>query len=102
MLETFSFILKGLILTEVLTRATRTWGIFDALRTRVKKLDFLRRLLDCFECTSVWVAFPVLLYLLYFEFRPFTYFMIFVFGARWINTLYEYLDALRAKKEGEL
>jgi hypothetical protein len=102
MLSGISVILTGVILTEVLTRAVRTWGIFDSIRRRVKKLDFFRRLLDCFECTSVWIGAGVVAYLLYFEFKPFTYLLIFCSLARWLNVVYEYLDASRAVKEGEL
>src|SRR4030042_3197453 len=102
MLSGISFILTGIILTEILTRSIRTWSIFDKPRSRVKGIAFFRRLLDCFECSSVWVGVFVVLYLLYFEFKPFTYLLIFCSLARWLNVVYEYLDACRAVKEGEI
>jgi hypothetical protein len=99
----FEFILKGIILTECLTRAARSWGIFDKLRQAVTmRCDFLRRLLACFECTSVWIGAGVVTYLSWFEWKPFTYLLIFCSLARWLNVVYEYLDASRAVKEGEI
>lgn len=103
MVENIIFICKGLILTEVLTNATRTWGIFESPRSFLKsRSSFLRRLLDCFDCTSIWVAFFTISYLLYFEFPLFTYALIFHWFARFSHSLYDFLDASRAVKEKEV
>ncbi len=96
------FILKGIILTEVLTRAARTWGVFGSLRSIVVRINFIRKLLACFECTSVWAGAFIVLYLLYFEVEPITYLLIFCSLARWLNVVYEFIDASRAVKEGEI
>ena len=103
MVEGIIFGLKGLILTEVLTNATRTWGIFESPRSFLKaRSSFLRGLLDCFDCTSIWVAFFTVSYLLYFEWPLFTYALIFHWFARFTSTIYNYLDASRAVKEKEV
>lgn len=102
MFENLIFICKGIILTECLTRAARTWGIFDSIRSHVKKLDFFRRLLDCFECTSVWVGTFVVAYLVYFELDFITWALLFATLARYLHTFYEWLDASRSVKEGEI
>jgi len=103
MVEGIVFVFKGLILTEVLTRAARTWGIFDPLRSWLKfQSSFLRRLLDCFECTSVWAAALVVSYLMWFEVPLLTWLLIFHRLACFVQVVYDYLDALRAKKEGEI
>lgn len=101
-LETI-FILKGVILTECLTRTARSWGIFDKPRDYIKSHNaYLRRLLDCFECTSVWVGAFVVAYLVYFELDFITGALLFATLARYLHTFYEYLDACRSVKEGEL
>ena len=97
------FAVKGLILTECLTRAARSWGIFNGIREALKaKSGFLRRLLDCFECTSVWVGFFVFFYLFLFDFPPITFGLIFATLARYLHVFYEWLDAARAVKEGQI
>ena len=102
MTEVILFICKGVLLTEVLTRAIRTWGIFEDLRQLFTMIDFFKRLLACFECTSIWVASFVTLYLLYFEWPILSYLLIFSALARYLHTGYELLDAARAVKEGEI
>lgn len=102
MLEGIVFILKGIILTECLTRATRSWGIFDKPRSHAKKILFFRRLLDCFECTSVWVGAFVVCYLVYFELNFITWTLLFATLARYLHAFYEWLDASRSVKEGEI
>lgn len=97
------FILKGIILTEVLTNAARTWGIFDDQRNWIKaRSNFLRRLLDCFECSSVWAAFLIIFYLRYFEFYPLTWALIFHRLACFLNIAWLNFDAARANKESDL
>jgi hypothetical protein len=95
-------LLKGVILTEGLTAAARSWGIFDEPRRRVKKSPFFRRLLDCCECTSVWAAGFVVPYLLYFELPILSYILISARLALYMHTIYDWLDACRAVKEGQL
>jgi hypothetical protein len=102
MVEGIILLLKGIILTEGLTAAARSWGIFDTPRRRVKKSPFFRRLLDCCECTSVWAAAFVALYLIYFEVYILTYILIFARLALYIHTIYDWLDACRAVKEGQI
>lgn len=96
------FICKGIILTEVLTRAARNWMLFDGIRSHVKKVNFFRRLLDCFECTSVWAGAFVVLYLVYFEQYLITWTLLFAALARYLHTFYEWLEAARSVKEGEI
>ncbi len=95
-------IIFGIIITDVLVRAIRSWGIFDPIRDRLKQNDFFRRLLSCYECTSVWVACFVAIYIFYINLPILTYFLVIIGLAKWFNTLYEWLDASRAKKEGEI
>jgi hypothetical protein len=103
MVEGIGFFLKAAILTEVLTNAVRSWGIFDRLRAWVKcRSNFLRRLLDCFECTSIWVGTFVACYLMFFEITILSYLLIFSGLARYIHTAYDLLDAKRAVEEGKL
>ena len=95
-----AFILKGIILTEVLTNAAREWGIFDRQRKWIKsKSDFLRTLLDCFECSAVYAGLFVVLYLSYFEVVVITYALIFHRIACFIKIFYLNLDWIRANKE---
>jgi hypothetical protein len=100
--EGIVFILKGIILTEVLTNALRSWGIFDLIRNKVKQISFFHRLLDCFECTSVWVGFFVVCYLLLFEVTIITYALILHRLACFLHCVLEWMDATRAKREGEI
>ena len=102
MVEGIILLLKGIILTEGLTAAARSWGIFDGPRSRVKKSPFFRRLLDCCECTSVWAAGFVVPYLLYFEVPVLSYILIFARLALYLHTIYELIDASRAVKEGQI
>lgn len=97
MLEGIIFIAKGVILTEALTHAVRSWGIFDTVRYRLtQRSNFLRRLLLCFECTSVWIAVGAMLYLYFLDFKPLTLIIIFQRLAVYINISINYIDALRA------
>ena len=103
MVDGIIFILKGIILTEILTRAARSWGIFQKPRDFLKrKSGFFRKLLDCFECTSVWVGAFVVTYLVYFELNFITWALLFAALARYLHTFYEWLDAARSVKEGEI
>ena|SRR3990170_4542326 len=99
MVEGIGFILKGVILTEVLTNAARSWEIFKHQREWVKKNGFFSRLLDCFECTSVWAGVFIFCYLTYFEFPVFTWAIIFHRAACFINQAWLHLDWSRANKE---
>lgn len=103
MVEGIVWLLKAVILTEGLTTAARSWGVFDKPRSRVKMASpFFRRLLDCFECTSVWAAAFVFLYLVYFEWDFLTYTLLFARISLYLRTVYELLDASRAVKEGQI
>ncbi len=98
--EGIFFILKGIILTEVLTNAAREWGIFDGPRAWIKgRLDFGRRLLGCFECTSVWCGFFVVLYLSYLEIWPLSFALIFHRLACFLKVGFQNLDWRRANQE---
>ena len=102
MVAGFIFLAKAIILTEVLTNAARSWGIFDPWRSRLKSVGYFNRLLSCFECTSVWAGAFVTLYLLYFELLPVTYTLCFHRLACFLHLGWETFDAIRAKKEGEI
>jgi hypothetical protein len=96
-------LIKALLLTDVTVRALRSWGIFDRLRSQIKaRSQFVNKLLSCYECTSVWSAAFVVVYLLYFEVPIITYWLMASRLATWLNTAYEWLDAVRAVKEGEI
>ena len=96
-------LIKGIILTDVLARALKEWGIFDGPRNWVKaKSSFARKLLSCYECVSVWSSIFVILYLLYFEVPPITYALCFHRLACFLHVGWEISDAIRAKKEGEI
>jgi len=97
MLEGIIYLAKGVILTEALTHAVRSWGILNTVRDRItRQYAFPRQLLACFECTSVWIATGVMLYLYFVDFRPLTVIIIFQRLAVYVNTTYNYVDALRA------
>jgi hypothetical protein len=103
MVEGIVFIIKGLILTEVFSNAARVWGIFESPRTFLSsRSSFLRELLACFDCTSIWAAFFSTCYLLYFEWPLFTYALLFHWFARISHNFYDLLDAHRAIKEKQL
>lgn len=102
MVDGIIFVLKAVLLIESLTNAVKNWGIFDPIRERIRRINFFDSLLSCFECTSVWVSFFVIPYLLFFEITLFTYLMIFHRLACFINLFYQFLDVSRAKKEKEL
>lgn len=97
MVETIIFLGKGVILTEALTHAVRSWGIFDTLRSRITdRSEFARRLLACFECTSVWIAAAVFLYLYFLDFKVLTFIIVFQRLAVIFNIGVNLVDALRA------
>jgi len=96
--EKFIFCLKGVLLTEALTHAVRSWGIFNNLRSRITvRSEFVNRLLSCFECTSVWIAALVFIYLYFLDFRFFTFIIVFQRLAVIFNIGINLVDALRAE-----
>jgi len=103
MVEGIIFWAKAVILTEVFCNAARSWGIFDNIRSTITtKVDFFRRLLECFECTSVWAATFTIFYLTFFEVELFTYILIAHRLACFLHLGFEYGDAARAVKEKEI
>lgn len=95
--DTPIFWVKAIFLTEALTHAVRSWGIFDGVRSRITRRSvFAQRLLSCFECTSVWICTAVLLYLRFFDIAAFDVMIVTARAATIIHTAIEYLDALRA------
>lgn len=97
MVDALVFSVKGIILTEALTHAVRSWGIFDPIRSRITaSSDFGSRLLACFECTSVWIGAGVIAYLYFIDFRPFTFIIIFQRLATIANIVINLVDAQRA------
>ncbi len=96
----FWFVLKGVILTEVLADAVREWGIFDKPRNWIKaRSAFAHSLLACPVCVTVHTGFWVFLYLRYLEVDPFTWTLIFHRVACFIKVLYLNLDWARANRE---
>lgn len=96
-------VIKGIILTDVAVNAARSWEIFDKPRRWLRdRSRFLKALLGCYECTSVWASAGVVAYLLWFEWEPFTYMLILHRLAMFVHTIYDWLDASRAVKEGEI
>ena len=97
MVEQAIFWIKGFLLTEALTHAVRSWGIFDGIRSHVTaRCDFLRRLLACFECTSVWIAAAVFAYLYLLDLWPFTFIIITARLATIAHIGIDLVDASRA------
>ena len=95
--EKLVFVLKGILLTEALTHAVRSWGIFDTAReTIARRSVFLGRLLTCFECTSVWISAGVIAYLYYLDFWPATFMIIISRLATLAHIFIDLVDALRA------
>ena len=91
------FALKAILLTEALTHAVRSWGIFDGVRSRITARSFfLSRLLACFECVSVWTAAAVFLYLFFLDFWPFTFIIIVARLATIAHIIVDVVDAFRA------
>jgi len=100
MIDGIVFVLKGILLTDVLARALKDWGIFETPRNWVKKKsNFFNKLLECDECVRVWTGFFVILYLIYFEWIVFTYALIFHRAACFINIVWLNADWARANKE---
>lgn len=103
MVASLIMLAKGVILTDVLVNALRSWGIFDKPRKWLRsRSGFIDKLLSCYECTSVWAAGAVVLYLSCFEIRPVTYLILIHRLAMFVHTIYDWLDASRAVKEGEI
>jgi len=97
MVDQIIFILKQVLLTEALTHAVRSWGIFDGVRSHiVNRCDFLRRLLSCYECTAVWIATAVFSYLYFLDFWPFTVIIITSRLATIAHIVIDGVDAWRA------
>ena len=91
------FTLKAILLTEALTHAIRNWGIFDGMRSSItSRSDFVRRLLACYECTSVWIATAVFTYLYFLDFWPFTAIIITARLATIAHIVVNLVDAWRA------
>lgn len=100
MIDGIVFVLKGIILTEVLTNVAREWKIFDRPRNWLKGRSwFFKELLDCFTCSSVWSAVFVVSYLYWFEIPLVTYALIFHRGACFINIAWLNADWARANRE---
>jgi fatty acid desaturase len=96
-------ILKGIILTEALTHAVRSWGILDGLRGKItQRCAFLRKLLACFECTSVWIAAAVICYLLFFELFFITWVIILQRLACYVHVIFDLIDARRAVEQNKI
>ena len=96
----FFIIIKGIILTEALSTALKDWKIFDTPRIKLQsKYSFFRDLFSCFQCISVWVAFFIICYLLYFEWPIFTWAIIFHRAATFIQNAWLILDWKRANAE---
>ena len=91
------FCIKGVLLTEALAHAVKSWGIFDDVRSYItSRCGFLLRLLACFECVSVWTAAAVFAYLYFLDFWPFTFIIIAQRLATIFNIGINLLDAWRA------
>ena len=89
--------LKAILLTEALTHAVRSWGIFDGIRSRItSRSNFIRRLLACYECSSVWIAAGVCSYLYFVDFWPFTFIIITARLATIAHIAVDLVDAWRA------
>ncbi len=103
MLEGIIWLVKGIILTCVLTNAMHRWGIFNPLRAFLKtRSTIFCRLLSCYECCSVWAAFLVFSYLFFLDTSLITYPLIFQWVATNLRILLDLLDAKRAVKEKEI
>ena len=97
MVDQIVFIVKGILLTEALTHAVRSWGIFDRIRYRItRRSEFLRELLACFECTSVWIAAAIFVYLYFLDFWPITAIIITARLATIAHIVIDGVDAWRA------
>ena len=97
MVDQIIFIVKGILLTEALTHAVRSWGIFDKIRYCItRRSEFLSQLISCFECSAVWIAATVFIYLTTLEFFPFTCIIIFARLAAISHLAIDAVDAWRA------
>lgn len=91
------FFIKGILLTEALTHAVRSWGILSPLRdSLMRRSEFISRLISCFECTSIWIATAVFLFLYFLDLWPFTFIIIAARLATIFNIGVNLVDALRA------
>lgn len=97
MVDQAIFWLKGGLLTEALTHAARSWGIFDGVRSSIAlRSVFFSRLIACFECTSIWIAAGVFTYLYLLDFRPITFIIITARLATFAHIVIDLVDASRA------
>ena len=97
MFDGIIFTVKAIILTEASTHALRSWGIFDTQRQWfTSRSAFLSRLLSCYECTAVWTASGVLLYLHFLDFWPLTWLLIISRLATIAHIAVDLVDAWRA------
>ena len=97
MVDQIIFCVKGILLTEAIAHAVKSWGIFDVVRSHIiTRSDFAGRLLACFECTSVWIAAAVFAYLYFLDFWPVTFIIITSRLATIAHIAVDGLDAWRA------
>ena len=97
MADQIIFLVKGILLTEALAHAVKSWGIFDGMRSYITaRSGLLSRLLACFECVSVWTAAAVFLYLFFLDFWPFTFIIIAARLATIGHIIVDLVDAWRA------
>jgi hypothetical protein len=97
MADQIIFLVKGVLLTEALTHAVRSWGILDPVRTWfTDRSTFLRRLLACFECTSVWIAASVFTFLFFLDIWPIEFIIITARLATIFHIGIDLVDAWRA------
>ena len=97
MADQIIFCVKGILLTEALAHAVKSWGIFDGVRSYITARSvFLSRLLACFECVSVWTASAVYLYLFFLDFWQFTFIIIAARLATIAHIVIDLVDAWRA------
>ena len=103
MVDQAVFAIKLILLTEALTHAARSWGIFDGVRSHIaKRSDFARRLLSCFECTSVWIAATVFAYLYFLDLWPITFIIITARLATIAHIVIDGVDAWRASTQNKI
>lgn len=97
MADQIIFYIKTILLTEALTHAVRSWGILATPRDYVTQhIDFIRRLLLCFECTSVWITAAVVAYVYFVDFWPLTFIIITARLATIAHIVIDWMDAARA------
>jgi len=96
-------LMQMILLTEALTHAVRSWGIFDKIRSSIAaRCDFLRLLLACYECTAVWISAGVIMYVYFLDFWPITYIIIIARLATIAHIAIDAVDAWRATQISKL